>query len=117
MPGARTAPKEESKQGTIEYVDKGDYTQEIDRRLPEPQYRMLPKSQRDTVTDPKVHEELKSRIEAENELRKQEAEQAAAPLVVPELREEYDPDTEDEVVVVSVEGGEKPASADTSKAT
>ena len=113
MAGTRTTPstssdtsskKESEGEGGIEYVDMGDYTLEIDRRLPLEQRRRIPKAQRSVAVDEKTRKELEERVKVQNEVAKQEREEAEKPLEVPPAVEERDPNEPPPSVTVTAEG-------------
>jgi hypothetical protein len=114
MAGTRTTPetssdtaKKKDEGGGIEYVDMGDYTLEIDRRLDVEQRRKIPKSQRDIVLSQEQHEELEERLKVENEVREQEREEAEKPLEVPPLEEKRKKGEEPPSVTVTASGEER----------
>ena len=74
--------------GTIQYVDMGDWTLEIDNRLPQERRRRIPKSQRIVSLDPRHRELLEERIKIVNEVAKQERDEEVAELEVPPEKEE-----------------------------
>lgn len=94
-------------EGTVEYVDMGDYTLEIDRRLPQEVRRRIPKAQRGVALDTPEREELRNRLEVEQEAAKNEEPEAfdVEKALPPERK--VDDDKEPESITVSAKGEEK----------
>jgi hypothetical protein len=89
MAGTRTKKDEEEKTeeksegGGIEYIDKGSYTLEIDRRGPMERRTTLPKSARDVPVPGSVAEEIRAHAESDPTIED-------ADLVVPPVEKEDD---------------------------
>jgi hypothetical protein len=70
--------KAEYSEDSIEYVDKGDSWEVHDRRLGDDRVSTIPKTQRDVPVDEATHKEIEERLEAEQQVLDQKAEDAAS---------------------------------------
>jgi hypothetical protein len=103
---SRKESDREEAEGNIEYVDMGDWTLEIDRRLPQEVRRRIPKAQRGVALDTPEREELRNRLEVEQEAAKnEEPEEFDVEKALPPERK-VDED-EPESITVSAKGEEK----------
>lgn len=122
MAEARTeATKVESKDksvtkagdGSITYEDHGTYWLEIDNRGEHTIRQRLPKSLRDVPVTPRIHEEVKARMQGEHERKQAALEEEAKPEEAPPVEDpERDYETDPVDVVVTHKGEAKKSGED-----